>query len=215
MFFFYVGMVNDGTNVMAPTVAENLGVNLGTIIQMNGYAGIVGVIGFIIVGQLNRKFGPRATSSIATIISGIAYIACANAVSVGMYFAFMCVVVTGIMSAGYISGGTLVASWFPKKKGIVMGYTTMGHNLASAFYVAILTGLVATFGNITGGSVPIGIAAIILGVIGAIFVRNTPVERGIIRTMFLTKPTVLSTTVMTLTVSREPSLLMNGPLVNC
>ncbi len=178
MFFFYVGMVNDGTNVMAPTVAENLGVNLGTIIQMNGYAGIVGVIGFIIVGQLNRKFGPRATSSVATIISGIAYIACANATSVGMYFAFMCVVVTGIMSAGYISGGTLVASWFPKKKGIVMGYTTMGHNLASAFYVAILTGLVATFGNITGGSIPIGIAAIILGVIGAIVIRNTPVERG-------------------------------------
>ena len=57
--------------------------------------------------------------------------------------------------------------------------TTMGHNFASAFYVAILTGLVAVFGSIKGGSVPIGIAAIILGIIGAIFVRNTPQERGL------------------------------------
>ena len=38
----------------------------------------------------------------------------------------MCFVYGGIMSAGYVAGGTLVASWFPKKKGVVMGYTTMG-----------------------------------------------------------------------------------------
>ena len=179
MFFFYVGMVNDGTNVLAPTVAENLGCRPGTLIQLNGYAGIIGVLGFILAGQINRRIGARATSSIFTILAGIAYIICANAINIPMYFIAMCVVVTGIMSAGYIAGGTLVATWWPKKKGIVMGYTTMGHNLASAFYVTILAGLVALFGNITGGSVPIGISAIILGIIGAIFIRNTPNERGL------------------------------------
>lgn len=38
-----------------------------------------------------------------------------------MYGVAMCFVVGGIMSAGYIAGGTLVAQWFPKKKGVVMG----------------------------------------------------------------------------------------------
>ena len=55
----------------------------------------------------------------------------------------------------------------------------MGHNLSSAFYVAILTGLIAAFGGITGGCIPIGVSAILLGIIGFIFIRNTPQERGI------------------------------------
>lgn len=177
MFFFYVGMVNDGTNVLAPAAAENIGVEPGTIIQWNGFAGMVAVLGFIIVGQINKRIGARATSSIFTVISGVSYIICGNATTLGVYVAGMVFCATGIMSAGYIAGGTLVATWFPKKKGVVMGYTTMGHNFASAFYVAILTGLVAAFGGISKGCIPIGICTILLGIIGGIFIRNTPQER--------------------------------------
>jgi OFA family oxalate/formate antiporter-like MFS transporter len=103
---------------------------------------------------------------------------CGNATTLPVYVVGMIFCATGIMSSGYIAGGTLVATWFPKTKGIVMGYTTMGHNFASAFYVAILTGLVAAFGGISGGSIPIGICAVLLGIIGGIFIRNTPQERG-------------------------------------
>lgn len=63
-----------------------------------------------------------------------------------MYTICMCIVVGCVMSAGYISGGDLVTQWFPKKKGIVMGYTTMGHNLASVAYVPLITFLVGRYG---------------------------------------------------------------------
>ena len=178
MFYFYVGMINDGTNVLAPTAAGNIGVEPGTVIQMNGYAGMLAVVGFIIAGQINKKIGPRYTSGIFTILSGITYMICGNATSLGVYFIAMTLCATGMMSAGYVAGGTLVAHWFPKKKGIVMGYTTMGHNLASASYVAILAGLVASMGGIKAASIPIGICAIILGIVGIIFMRDTPQERG-------------------------------------
>lgn len=179
MFFLYVGMINDGTNVLAPAAAANCGVEPGTIITMNGYAGMIAVIGFIIAGQINKKIGPRLTSAICLIISGLTYIGCGNATSVMFYTVCMTLCATGMMSAGYVAGGTLVANWFPKKKGIVMGYTTMGHNFASAFYVAIMTGLIATMGSMNKASWLPGVAAIILGIVGFIFMRNTPQERGI------------------------------------
>ena len=179
MFFLYVGMINDGTNVLAPAAAANCGVEPGTIITMNGYAGMIAVIGFIIAGQINKKIGPRLTSAICLIISGVTYIGCGNAISVMLYTVCMTLCATGMMSAGYVAGGTLVANWFPKKKGIVMGYTTMGHNFASAFYVAIMTGLIATMGSMNKASWLPGVAAIILGIVGFIFMRNTPQERGI------------------------------------
>ena len=179
MLFLYVGMINDGTNVLAPAAAANCGVEPGTIITMNGYAGMIAVIGFIIAGQINKKIGPRLTSAICLIISGVTYIGCGNATSVMFYTVCMTLCATGMMSAGYVAGGTLVANWFPKKKGIVMGYTTMGHNFASAFYVAIMTGLIATMGSMNKASWLPGVAAIILGIVGFIFMRNTPQERGI------------------------------------
>ncbi len=179
MFFLYVGMCNDGSNISAPNVAAALGVESGVIMNMNSVAGLVGVVFFIIAGQVNQKIGPRMTSGIFTIIAGIAYVAACNSVSVPMYCAAMCFVYGGIMSAGYVAGGTLVANWFPKKKGIVMGYTTMGHNLASAFYVQLVSILIGptVLKNIGMGVVPIGIAAVIIGILGMIFIRNTPSER--------------------------------------
>lgn len=179
MFWFYVGFVNDGSNITAPAVAEKLGVSSGTILNMNSIAGIVGVGFFIIIGQINRRIGARLTSGIFTIVAGIGYICIGNANSIAMYTISMCFVVGGIMSAGYIAGGTLVAQWFPKKKGVVMGYTTMGHNLASAFYVPLITWLVGRFG-VGQGVVAPAIASIILGILGLIFIRNTPQERDMI-----------------------------------
>lgn len=177
MFYFYVGMINDGTNVLAPTAAANIGVEPGTVIQTNGYAGMLAVLGFIIGGRINRAIGPRLTSGLFCILSGVTYIICGNATSIPVYFIAMTLCATGMMSAGYVAGGTLVATWFPKKKGIVMGYTTMGHNLASASYVAILTFLVAGMGSINTASIPIGLCCIILGICGILFIRNTPQER--------------------------------------
>lgn len=178
MFWFYVGMCNDGSNASVPAVAAALRVENSTLLAMNSIAGLVGVIFFIVLGQVNRKIGARWLSGVLCIIAGAAYIGVGNSSSVAMYLVFMCIVTGCIMSAGYICGGALVATWFPKKKGIVMGYTTMGHNLASAFYVLILSGLIARF-YITGGVVPIGIACIVLGILGIIFVRNKPQDKGI------------------------------------
>ncbi len=178
IFFFYVGMCNDGTNATGPAIAENMGVELPEILGGNSIGGVLGVILFVILGQVNRKIGARITSGMCCIVAGAAYIAMCNATSVTMYTAFYTIVVGTIMSAGYISGGTLVARWFPKRKGMVMGYTTMGLNLASAIYVPITLFSISTFEGIQLGAVPIGIGCIVLGIIGLLVIRNTPEERG-------------------------------------
>ncbi len=177
MFWFYVGFVNDGSNITAPAIAERIGVQSGTVLTCNSVAGIIGVGLFILVGQINRRIGPRITSGICMIVAGLCYIGIGNSPNLVVYTIFMCFVVGGIMSAGYIAGGTLVATWFPKKKGIVMGYTTMGHNLASAFYVPFITLLVNRLGVNIAVIFP-ALAVIVLAVLGFIFIRNKPEDKG-------------------------------------
>jgi OFA family oxalate/formate antiporter-like MFS transporter len=177
MFWLYVGMANDGSNITAPAIAERLGVNKGIVLNGNSIAGIVAVILFLIIGQINRKIGPRLTSGIFTIVAGICYFIVGGAGSIVSYTIAMSVLVGSIMSAGYIAGGTLVATWFPKRKGVVMGYTTMGHNLATAFYVPLIALLVGKFG-ITTGVVPISAICLVVGILGLLMIRDTPQERG-------------------------------------
>lgn len=178
MFWFYVGMVNDGSNITSPAFAAKAGIEYSTVLSMGTVAGLVGFLFFIVYGQINRKIGARKTSALCMVLSGLAYIGLGASNTLIQYAICLCVVSGSAMSGGYIAGGTLVAQWFPKKKGIVMGYTTMGHNLASAFYVPMISALVGGLGLQVGVLVP-SILVMALGIIGLLLMRDTPQERGL------------------------------------
>ncbi len=178
MFWFYAGMVNDSSNIVAPAVAEKLGIPAGSVLNMGTVAAMIGVIFFFVMGALNRKIGARATSFICLILAGAGYFGMGHANSLFVYAFSLCVCTIGAMSAGYIAGGALVAQWFPKKKGIVMGYTTMGHNLSTGFFVPMISLLVTRLG-VTNAVVLPAVLVIVLAVAGLVFVRNTPQERGL------------------------------------
>ncbi len=178
MFWFYAGMVNDSSNIVAPAVAEKLGIPAGNVLNMGTVAAMVGVVFFFIMGAVNRKIGPRITSFICLILAGAGYFGMGHANSLIQYAVSLCICTIGAMSAGYIAGGAFVAQWFPKKKGIVMGYTTMGHNMATGFFVPLITVLVARLG-VTNAVVIPAVLVIILAVVGLFLIRNTPQERGI------------------------------------
>ena len=44
MFWFHIGMVNDGSNYTAPAVAAKLGVDRGVVLSMNTVAGLIACI---------------------------------------------------------------------------------------------------------------------------------------------------------------------------
>ncbi len=118
MFWFYAGMVNDSSNIVAPAVAERLGVPVGNVLNMGTVAAMVGVVFFFIMGAVNRKIGPRITSFLCLILAGAGYFGMGRAGSLLQYGTALCICTIGAMSAGYIAGGSLVAQWFPKKKGL-------------------------------------------------------------------------------------------------
>ena len=54
MFWLYAGMVNSGSTVPPRPSQRTFGILPGTVLNMNTVAGVVGVIFFIVVGQINR-----------------------------------------------------------------------------------------------------------------------------------------------------------------
>ena len=178
IFFSNGGFFADGTNVIAPAVAERLGVDRTIILNMNTVAGIVGVIIAIIAGQLNQRIGPAKVAAGCLILAGLGHIATGNAVSVPMYLIAMCCVGGGLSAGSFVGIGTLVAMWFPRKQGQAMSVVAMGSNFGTMVFVPLLTVLVGSLG-IAVSSVICGVVAAVVGVIGAVMLRNTPKERGL------------------------------------
>ena len=178
VFFCNGGFFADGTNVIAPAVAERLGADLSLILTMNSVAGVIGVVIAIIAGQVNQRIGPSKVAAGCLILAGLGHVATGNAVNVPMYLIAMCCVGGGLSAGSFVGVGTLVAMWFPRKQGQAMSVVAMGSNFGTMVFVPLLTVLEASIG-IAASSLICGAVAAVVGVIGAVLLRNTPKERGL------------------------------------
>lgn len=186
MFWFLIGFSIDGQNIVIDVFAganwEALGYESQTalhakLLELAMWAGFIGVIAYFAIGAICTKIGGRMLSSIFLVLAGLSYIYYGAADTVMKYFIGLTLVTICINGAAYIGGGNLVTQWFPKKKGLANGYTTMGHNLGSALYVPLIAGLIGAYG-MAGGMRITGIAAIVIGIVAYFIIRNTPQECG-------------------------------------
>lgn len=187
MFWFLIGMSIDGQNIVIEQWAGKYWEALGfadqtalhaKLLDLAFYAGLIGVVAYFIIGRILTKVGAKVLSSVGLALAGAAYIYYGHATTISGYFIGLTLVTIFINGAAYIGGGNLVTQWFPKKKGLANGYTTMGHNLGSALYVPAVSALIAAMG-IANGMTVLGVAAIIVAVVFWFIVKNTPQEAGI------------------------------------
>lgn len=176
-FFLLIGFSIDGLNIVAPAFAEKTGIEYADVLSMATIAGFIGVIAYIIVGRVNVKIGARWTSGICLIGAGASYIFWGTTETLVTYTIGLTLVTIFINGAGYIAGSAFISQWFPKKKGLVNGLVTMGHNAGSAFYIPLIAFLIGALGMAQGMMV-MGIVGMVLGLVGLIFMRNFPQERG-------------------------------------
>ena len=187
MFWFLIGFSIDGQNIIIEVFAGNNWEKLGfesqtalhaKLLELAMWAGFIGVVAYFVIGRICMKIGGRRTSALFLTLAGLSYIYYGRADSIMSYFIGLTLVTIFINGAAYIGGGNLVTQWFPKKKGLVNGYTTMGHNLGSALYVPLISFLVASLGMANGMMVT-GIAAVVIGVISYFVIRDMPQEMGL------------------------------------
>lgn len=187
MFWFLIGFSIDGQNIVISAFTGANADKLGyaspealhaKLLELAMYAGFIGVVAYFVIGRICTKIGGRMLSSVCLVLAGLSYIYYGHATTTTSYFIGLTLVTIFINGAAYIGGGNLITQWFPKKKGLANGYTTMGHNLGSALYVPLIAFLIGALGMGKGMTVT-GVLAIVVGVAAYFVVRNTPQELGV------------------------------------
>ncbi len=179
IFYFYAGFTTDGTNLSLPAFAEAMGLSVGVTQTFHGIGGYIAVgVMIVICRPILKRLGARRTATVLMIMSAVVCMILPRISWVWLFCILDGFLIAGIAYAAFTCGGILVISFFPRYKGMVMGYTTMGLNIASACWVAIVTFLSNRMGGFKNGILPMCIVAIVVALL-LLLVKDTPDEMGI------------------------------------
>ena len=138
MLFFMTGITVDGLNTIVPMMAEYHSWNPDVLLSISTPASIIALFACVLWAAFIEKAGLKKTTIITMVLAGISMIAYGNSENIAMYAVSLVCVVTFINAFACNCGFAICANWFPTKKGIVMGITTIGMNLASALILSLI-----------------------------------------------------------------------------
>ncbi len=178
LYYFMTGMTVDGLNVLVPGLSELHGMDYNQVLAISTPAGIIALISCMFYGWLASKKGAQFTAVLCLVLGGFATIWYGNANTIMAYAISLTLMVSLVNGFSNIAGNVYMANWFPRKKGLALGWATMGMNLASATIVIILNALAVRFGGMNISVTIIGVFMIVLAVFTKIFMKGTPEEAG-------------------------------------
>lgn len=177
LLFFMTGLTVDGLNIIVPAMAEFRGWDVDVLLSISTPAGIIALFLVMFWGKFIEWFGLKRVTVITMFLAAASTILYGNSASISMYAVTLVAMVTLINAFAIICGFAICTNWFPTKKGIVMGFTTIGMNLASACISLILNALTNQF-NIAIALTIMGFVIAAVGVLVALCVKATPEEAG-------------------------------------
>lgn len=177
LYFFYAAITTDGMNLIPNAFAQLHGWDANMLLSAATPAGLIGLVGGFIFGRLVIKTKPRNMSAISLIITGVLYALLGAVPSVALYIVDLCLICFFASGFGTAACPAFIANWFPRKKGIALGWSTMGAPLSSCGFVAGFSVLLAVKG-VQFAFMVFGILAVIVGVLTFFWAKNEPAEVG-------------------------------------
>jgi OFA family oxalate/formate antiporter-like MFS transporter len=177
MYYFWAGIATDALNVYPGAFAAKIGCDPNLLLGYATPAGFISVIGVLFFGRLIIKTGVKKLTAWTLIVTGVLYIIFGFVTTPIGYFIILTLFTFTAVEFGMIATSTLMSNWFPRKKGIALGWATMGAPLCTATFVALVATLYGTVG-ITTASIIIGAAIIIVGIATFFWVKDIPEEVG-------------------------------------
>ncbi len=177
MYMFYAGWTVDGLNIFTTAFEHARGWETATLLGLVAPGALLGVVGSGFFGQIIMKKGPRFVMT-SCLVCTAAAVFWFGRVSHLWEFAISFMIMNFFGAGfGFIATGTLMTTWFPRKKGIALGWATMGFPLATAAFVPIIAIMFSRMGIALATSTG-AVILIAFAVFGFFFVKDKPEQIG-------------------------------------
>ena len=174
---FDSSIINDSLNVTISAFADVKGWNTNSLYVFSTITAWIAVAGAAMWGVISHKVSIRFAWTLSLGITSIACFIWGHANSPIVYFICLAIASVGGMGFAYIANLNVISNWFPRKKGLAMGWVTIGFPVSAMISVPLVSGLVGS-GGLSRVYTFYGVATLILCIICAIFIRDFPEQAG-------------------------------------
>lgn len=176
LIYLFSSSINDNLNVTVPQFAQTFGWDPNGMLVYTGLGGFVGIAVSLVLGLIIKKAKVKWPTAVVLLIFGALYIFYGNASTLMTYMVIV-VAITALSNAiNLVPTQQIMNNWFPRKKGIALGWATAGMCIAGAIIPPIFQALFAI--SISTPFLVMGIAMIILAIITIIWFKSYPEEAG-------------------------------------
>ena len=178
LFMLESHTTTDILNVSVPALAAQNGWDSSLLLSVATIAGWCALVTSFFVGSFVQKIGPKKIITVSTIAFAICVFFTGSAPSVPVYI--ILIVLTTVLSNAQlgISMFAVIANWFPTKKGVVMGFATMGMTASTVVALPIVTAIIEKSGIAMAYRI-LGIFALVVAILAILIVKDTPESCGI------------------------------------
>ena len=179
-YYVSAALSTDGLNFYPAQFEAMYGWNSGLITALAGIAGWVALFGAVLFAHIIAQIGTRMAAGVINIVTGILVLIFANAQSFGL-FILMVFALNFIVANVQLNliPNNIMTVWFPKKKGIALGWATMGMPICTATVIPLLAALTAWLGSARGAYTVFGVLVVAFGIISFFWVKNSPESIGV------------------------------------
>ena len=177
VFLIGTSIIGGNNNTVFPMFADIRGWDINILNIVSGFACILKGIGILLFAKAVLRFGPKKLAGVTLLISAGLLLIFGTTTSLPIYL--IVILLLGLLGGAYEKNGgmQLTANWWPTKKGIVLGITTMGIILMNILYVPQMPGLLGGLG-LGGGMAVIAAIVAAVGVWSLVAIKDTPEEAG-------------------------------------
>ncbi len=174
---FQSSIINDSLNVTIAAFSESRGWDINMLYMFSTIAALIAVVGAAFWGFVSHKFSVRAAWSLSLALTSVACFVWGHASTPIMYFICLAAASVGGMGFCYIANLNVISNWFPRKKGLAMGWVTIGFPVSASISVPLVLGLVGS-GGLERVYTFYGIVTAVLFIICLVFIRDYPEQAG-------------------------------------
>lgn len=176
-YFLYTILVGGSTNTVFPMIAEMHGWDISNILLSLTFAGYVGAISIVIQGKLVMKKGAKFVAALSVIATAVLVALWGIIPSLPLFIADLIVLRFFLVGFNTVASPALTSSWFPRSKGTVLGWATLGIVCSDLLWAPYIPKLVAAFGA-RNVFLVVGACYVVFGIVIILWVKNTPEEVG-------------------------------------
>lgn len=174
--YMFSACVNDTINVAVEVFANKLGMNSNALLPITAVGGFLGILVSLIFGIIVAKKNVKWPTAIIFFLFALLWLLNGNINSFGMYAVVVAVITAVSNTINLVSTQQIISNWFPRKKGIALGWASMGMCFSSAIMVAVFEGM---FGiSIQAPYYLMAVISVIMGIITIVWFKSYPEEAG-------------------------------------